>query len=301
MIAVIDPALLVTAQAEGPLSINEEAELAGYVDDAARICRELGARIPSADWYWGKLQRETVRQLHRRAQGPRLRQGLDALHARTKHVDIAAPPAAGRTQMWGAKVLFGYNRLTPEWLGVMERLLIGCAQRDDETVLITRLFEGRNLIRHAAGKSTLDEKTRWRILANVPGRPPRLIRCVRSLRNLRVPWTARFDEKLPDSGHYPFCPPERWWRGGTTSCRTFKSKPAWIDRYGNGWIQPATGGDYHWDVFLEDINLRDGVGLNQINVVAWGTAEREKTPGEIHHVPKEKEPHFRGGGWICPG
>jgi hypothetical protein len=301
MIAVIDPALLLTAQSEGALSTNEEAELVGYVDDAARICRELGAVIPSADWYWGKLQRETVRQLHRRAQGPRLRQGLDTLHARTRHVEIAAPPATGRTQMWGANVLFGYSRLAPEWLGIMERLLIGCAQQNEETVLITRLFEGRNLKRHAAGRSTLDEKTRWRVLANVPGRPPRLIRCIRSVRNWRVSWTARFDEKLPDSGHYPFCPPERWWRGSTEACRTFKSKPAWIDRYGNGWLQPSTGGEYHWDVFLEDINLRDGVGLNQINVVAWGTPEKEKIPGEIHPVPKEKMPHFQGGGWTCPG
>jgi len=99
MIAVLDPALLLTAQAEGALSPHEEAELVGYVDDAARICRELGAVIPSADWYWGKLQRETVRQLHRRAQGQRLRQGLDNLHARAKPVEIAATPAAGRTQM----------------------------------------------------------------------------------------------------------------------------------------------------------------------------------------------------------
>jgi hypothetical protein len=301
MIAVIDPALLLTTEADGALSAEEEAELVACVDDAERICRDFDARIPAADWYWGKLQRETVRSLLRRTKDPRLRQGLDNLRGRAKPVEIAEKPIVGRTQLWGARTLFGDERLAPQWLAVMERLLIGCAQRDEETILITRLFEGRNLVRHVVGKSTLDEKTRWRILANVPGRPPRLIRCVRNPRNLKVSWTTRFDEKLPDTGRYPFCPPDRWWRGTTEVWRTLKSKPAWLDRYGNGWVQPATGGDYHWDVFLEDPKVRDAVGISQINVVTWGNAEKGKIPGEIHHVPQDKKSRFRGGGWTCSG
>lgn len=56
-----------------------------------------------------------------------------------------------------------------------------------------------------------------------------------------------------------------------------------------------------WDVFIEDPNLHEAIGLNALNVVAWGTAEKGKTPGEIHHVPASKKAHFRGGGWTCPG
>ncbi|MCK6587754.1 MAG: hypothetical protein HUU21_25230 [Polyangiaceae bacterium] len=301
MIAIIDPALLLTESAEGPLPPDEEKSLEYAVDDAARICRDQRAVIPAAEWYWNKLQREIVRPLHRQVTGSRLRQGLDALGRSAKPMALGSAPAVGKTRMWGIKPLFAWGRLPSEWFGVMERLLIGCAQQDEETVLITRLFPGRNLTMHAVGRTTLIEKTRWRLYVHVPGRAPRQIPCIRGPRNLAVPWTARFDEKLPDQGRFPFCPPKRWWRRDTKANRTYKSKPAWIDRYGNGWAQPGTGGDYHWDVFLEDPNLQDAVGLHQINVVAWGTTEKGKTPGGLHHVPDDKEPHLKAGcSWTCP-
>ena len=52
---------------------------------------------------------------------------------------------------------------------------------------------------------------------------------------------------------------------------TVVSKPAWVDAYGGGWSQPTTGGDHHWDVFLQDPKLQQAVGINPINVVAWET------------------------------
>jgi hypothetical protein len=298
MIAVLDPALLLTSVAEGPLPEQEEQELAALVDAVRRICREQRVRIPAADWYWGKLRADLLRPLQKRVREPRLREGLDAWQRHTHDIALAGTPTTGKTKLYGVTPLFGWHRL-PGWLDVMRRVLIGCAQLDEPTVLITRLFLGRNMEQRSVQHSTLIVKTRWRLYLHVPGKAPRHVHCVRSPRNLAVPWTTRFDEKLPDRGTYPFCPPPRWWRRDVEAYRTVESKPAWVDRNGTGWAQPTTGGDHHWDVFIQDPGLREAVGVNPINVVAWGNTEG-KTPGDIHHMKKEQRGRFLGGGWTCP-
>jgi hypothetical protein len=230
----------------------------------------------------------------------RLPRALDELIRHAKHISIPEAPITGSIRMWGVKPLFDWHRLDPSWIKVMEQLLVGCAQLDDETILISRLFAGRNLQMHAVAQCTLFEKTRWRIYLHVPGRPPRVVPCIRNPRNLAVPWTARFDEKLPEKGRFPFCPPPKWWRRGTIACGTHTAKPAWIDVHGSGWAQPSTGGDYHWDVFIRDPNLIEAVGLDTINVVAWGNREG-KVPADLDHKPKNKRHLFKdGGGWTCP-
>lgn len=301
IIAVLDPALFLTDQSTGPVPEAEEKALARTVDDVVRICRAEQAIIPSAEWYWKELWVDLLRPLYPRLSDPRLKIGLDEVRHFARSMTLPGRPEQGRTKMWNVKPLFDWKRLPPKWIDIMTDVLVGCAQRDEDTILVTRLFAGRNMRLHAVQRCTLTEKTRWRIYVHVPGRPPRHVPCIRNHRNLTVPWTARLDEKLPASGRYPFCPPLQWWRRRTEVSRTFESKPAWIDRFGNGWIQPATGGENHWDVFLNDVNQREAVGVNQINVVAWGTTERGKAPGEVHHVPKEKEPHInRHSSWTCP-
>lgn len=300
MIAILDPALLLTASPSGPLAADEEKALSKLLDDVARIFRDHGASIPAVDWYWRKLQTELVRPLYRRSSDPRLRRGLDAWQQHTRSWTVAGTPAQGKSRLWGVKALFDWPRLSPEWLAVMERLLIGCAQLGEPTVLVTRLFSGRNLEEHVASGSTLQAKTRWRLYLHVPGKAPCHVPCVRNPRNLAVPWTARFDDKLPDGGRYPFCSPKRWWRRDVRVHGTVMSKPAWIDSRGNGWAQPGTGGDYHWDVFIKDPALEEAVGLDAINVAAWGSTDRGKAPGEIHHISKEKKARFRDPGWTCP-
>ena len=308
MIAILDPALFLTRDPDSslPLDGEEESALAALVDDVARICRDHRARIPAVGWYWNELQRELILPLQRRARaGSRLRQGLDRLRGHAGSVALLERPEQGETKLWGVKPLFRWDRLPPQWLKIMEQLLIGCAPHGKETVLITRLFEGRNLEIHAERRCTLREKTRWRLYVHVPEHPPCHIPCVRSLRNLAVPWTTRFDERLPDTGRFPFCPPPRWWRRDTQAFRAFESRPAWLDRFGSGWAQPATGGDNHWDVFIEEPRLLQRIWHKgkegPINVVTWGTPEEGKTPGDIHHVPKDKRPHFRpDAGWTCP-
>jgi hypothetical protein len=300
MIAILDPALFLTKGSQGPLAADEEREMEALVDDVSRLCRDHHVSVLSADSYWPKLQKELVRPLYLRAKGPRLRQGLNALQHRTRSIALAPSPPAGGIRMWGVKMLFGWSQLAPDWLSIMEQVLLGCVSLAEPVVLVTRLFPGRNMVRHQVQGTTLTEKTRWRVYVHVAGSPPLHVRCVRNARNVAVPWTARFDERLPDGGTYPFCPPASWWLRRIQACRTFKSKPAWIDRFGNGWVQPATGGFHHWDVFLEDQDLQRAVGLNQINVVTWGTTEKGKAQGTIHHVPGDKKAHFKGGGWTCP-
>lgn len=301
MIIVIDPALFIIENSMGTLSSAEESAMNGRIEELNRICREQQGTIPNAPWYWNDLRRDFIGpMIQRTAPGSRLRMGLDRLpyYARSlPQLDIAAQ---GTTRFWGVKPLFGWERLPEKWLEIMERLLNGCAACDDETVLVTRIFPGRNMNVIAIGKCTLTEKTRWELKVIRPGCSPRRIRCVRSTRNIAAPWTTRFDEKLPDSGRFPFCPPPNWWRRDTQVHRTFESKPAWIDRFGSGWTQPATGGDYHWDVFLDAQDLQQSVGLNQLNIVAWGNTEG-KVPGDIHHEPKKKKGRLReGAGWNCP-
>ena len=299
MITILNPALLLTASPQGPLLPTEEKVLSDVVDNVARVCRANPAGIPAVDWYWRKLQMELVRPLRQRTTEPRLRQGLDALQQHARQVTLAGTPTAGTTRLWGVAGLFRWSRLPAEWFEIMERLLIGCAQLGEPIILVTRLFQGRNMAFHAIQRSVLTEKTRWRLYLHVPGQAPRHVPCVRNPRNLAVPWTTRFDEKLPEGGHFPFCPPEFWWRRNVKAHGTVVSKPAWVDGYGGGWSQPTTGGDHHWDVFLQDPKLEEAVGINPINVVAWGNTEG-KIPGDIHHVKTEQKGRFRGVGWTCP-
>ncbi len=311
MIAVIDPALFLVNNPAGALLKVEEDMLCAIIDDVARTCRASRAVIPAAEWYWAKLQNDLVRPLHRLLRGPQLPRALDELRSYTRTFALPEVPDSGTVRLRGVKPLFDWNRLDPSWMGVMERLLIGCAQLHDDVILITRLFDGRNLTRHAVAKSTgiLSEKTRWRLYVHVPGSPPRAIPCVRNLRNLNVPWTARLDEKLPEGGRFPFCPLPRWWLRDTRAFGTHTSKPAWIDTHGSGWAQPSTGGDYHWDVFITDPNLKERVSSNvdsggivtpvAINVVASGTREAGKVPGDLHHEPMDRQVKS-GAGWTCP-
>lgn len=305
MIVVLDPALFLTRTANGPLAPDEEKELIRIMDDVIRICRDNQGTIPAVAWYWNELQRDLLRPLRVRVSaGSRLLQALDRLRLQAGSVALLQKPERGETKLWGVKPLFGWSQLPSKWLDIMEHLLIGCAPYGKDTVLITRLFVNRNLTVRQERRCTLEEKTRWRLYIHVPGHPPCHIPCVRNPRNLEVPWTTGLDERLPDTGRFPFCPPPRWWRRDTLACDTVESRPAWVDRFKNGWAQPATGGHNHLDVFIRDQNLMQRVlhkgKEGPINVVAWGTPERNKIPGHLHH-PGDKKPHLRSNaGWTCP-
>ena len=186
----------------------------------------------------------------------------------------------------------------------MMRAALRALTSDREVILLSLRVEGRNIKQHAAGGSNLDEITRWMLHVQPKGMGHRQILCVYHPRNLQEKWTVRFDWRLPtvsDGARYPFCPPDKWWKATTQAHRTIRSKPAWIDKLGNGWARPniREGAGYHWDVFIESHNMQQTLGLKQINVVADGVPISEGKPGCIHHVPQEKQGKLNDIGWIC--
>jgi hypothetical protein len=211
---------------------------------------------------------------------------------------------AGNAWWAGFAQLFGPHALGVSWEEKMARATLRAVFADAHVVILTRRLLGRNLVTHAAGGSTLDESTRWVLHVQPKGIGHRQVLCVHDPRNLRERWTARFDWRLPssaDGARYPFCPPDHWWKGATTAYRTIESKPAWLDRHGNGWARPniGAGAGYHWDVFIQSHSLQQAVGLPQINVVAFGAPHAEGNPGWIHHLPADKLGKLTGTGWSC--
>lgn len=211
---------------------------------------------------------------------------------------------AGRAWLRGFRQLFGTRDFEPSWEDRMARAALRALAHGTEVVMLTRRIRGRNLEQHAAGGSTLDENTRWTLHLQPRGMDQRQILCVHHPRNLAERWTARFDWRLPGSqrdARYPFCPPEAWWKRSTDAWRTVLSKPAWLDRHGNGWARPNMpgGAGYHWDVFIGPVALKESIGLDQINVVAFDAPAAEGVAGHIHHEPTGKAGKIRPVGWRC--
>jgi hypothetical protein len=307
MIVVIDPAVLLFDGQGGAPTRDEEKELEAAIDDLVRLCRGVDAVIPNVDWYWRPLQSELVRPLVRGAREPRLRQGLDALGRFARAVPLPALPTTGEIRMWGMRPLFAWGRLPAAWHEIMKRLLVGCVLLGEPVVLATRLFAGRNLVRHAVGRTTLAEKTRWRIMLHVPGCPPRAVPCVRSRRNVDVKWTTRFDERLPDGGHYPFCPPDRWWRRDVLAQRTFKSKPCWIDRFGSGGRSLAPAGTCTGTCSSRRLGSSRRSGCRRSTSSRGAPERRGRCPGRSIMSPRTGGRRFAAAGgparaeWLLAG
>lgn len=298
MIGLLDPALLL------PRSDREvERDLALVI----RTCREHAIELTPLDEYWPDLWIELARPLEPQL-GPSARRALHELRKRAEssrlHVAELAPDAgkawwAGFSQLFGVQALGGRS-----WEHRMARATLRAVVADPRVVVLTRRARGRNLSVHAAGGSTLDVTTRWVLHVQPRGIGHRQVLCVHHPRNVREPWTTRFDWRLPsatDGARYPFCPPEKWWKGATQSHRTIESKPAWIDKHGNGWARPniPQGAGYHWDVFIHAPSLQEVVGLRQINVVEFGAPPSEGRVGHLQHVPTAKQGKPTDTGWSC--
>ena len=299
MIGLLDPALFL------PRS-NEEVERdLGFV---IRLCREHAISLVQLHEYWIDLWTGFARPLERQL-GPSARRAVQELRkwaeTSTRYVPELAP-GDGKAWWAGFAQLFGHQVLGVSWEEKMARATLRAVVADPDVVMLTRRMPGRNLTSHVAGGTTLDEITRWVLHVQPKTIGHRQILCVHHPRNLRVRWTARFDWRLPsssDGARYPFCPPAYWWKGMTPSHRTIESKPAWVDKHGNGWARPniAGGGGYHWDVFIRSPTLQEAIGLSQINVVEFGAPPKERgaTPGQLHHVPEDKRGKPTDTGWSC--
>jgi len=298
MIGLLDPALF--------LPRSNDAETERDLDLVVQACRKHAIQLVPLDEYWRDLWTDFARPLERQL-GPSARRALQALRrwaeAPTGHVPALT---SGGDKAWraGFAQLFGHHVLGASWEEKMARVVLRAVVADRNVVMLTRRMPGRNLVFHEAGGSTLDESTRWVLHVQPKGIGHRQILCVHHPRNVLECWTARFDWRLPsssDGARYPFCPPHDWWKGATASHRTIESKPAWLDRHGNGWARPniARGAGYHWDVFIQSPALQEAVGLAQINVVEFGAPSSEGKVGQLHHVPAGKAGRPTGTGWSC--
>lgn len=286
MLAILDPVLFDPRQPLCPRAL----------DELIRLLRREGARIPSAAWYWNVLQRELIRPLSRRHE---YRAGLDQLRGFADDVHFPSPPP--RVSVWSFEAMFA--PLGPGWVDIMMRVVTGAVLSGEESVLLTHLREGRNLIIHPGpGRCTVREKACWDQRVRAGDRPQARVPLVCRRRNLRVPWTCRFDDRLPadaDGAQFPFCPPPDWHKSSVPVVHTHQSRPTWRDRHGNHWARPATGGGHHWDVYLTPARAQE-YGLEQLNITRFGAPSAQGAAGTLHHVPKDKQSRLKStAGWRC--
>ena len=278
---LIDPGLFAP-------SVGGEEELNNCLAESIRILGRSGV-VVNSDEDWADIYKTFISPAFAAAEDQRTKVALSILRKRHSPPKVAtAVSPAVRT--WGILPLMGIfkteatlrsNLLAKSaYFALLARL---------DFCLFSRPMESRNIQTHQVGHSKLIEKTRWRIyLGGIGLRGASAVPCVFSARNVAVPWTARYDEFLPDSGVVPFVPPATWWKRDAVAYRTVASKLAWIDVAGNGWVSPNTPGcPHHWDVhFVRDVDSPNG--LNPANIVRWGAPASQGTCGSVHHVPSGK-------------
>jgi hypothetical protein len=303
MLLVLDPALFLPERLGSPMNADERRQLALTLDEVVQICRTRQARIAGEPSYWRRIQAlaRPLRSLGQDEHGRRIDAAMDALGVLLE--PLTRPPPVHQPRMWGVQMLFGPT-IGPDWLTVMEQVLVRSVLADPVVRIVVRFVEGRNVRRHAVKGCELLENLRWRVQLHVPDRPPAKLDCIRSRRNLDIEWSIRMDDRLPatlDGGACPFCPPDGWWRRDVVVFRTRESRPAWIDLRDNAWARPSTGGGHHWDVYLAP-PLDESIGLAQINIAQYDGQRRDrgKAPGDIHHMPEEKRARLRKEPrWSC--
>lgn len=300
MLAVLDPWLLRVDEARGINPLPYEA-LADLVYMLAR--RQI--IIPAEPFYWQPFVVEVLQPLARLVAGDhRYKQLLDRLRERAIAVPLTT--TVGKLKLAGFDRMF--DDLGPAW-GQRMRLIVSRAALTDDTLLLTRLVLGRNAREvHHDRRVALVERLCWELRVEA-GDHTRAISCVASSRNERIRWTCRYSDELPaheDKAEFPFCPPDDWSDPRRDAFRTHQSRPAWADRLGYFWAEPAaqqaTGKAYHWDVYLDD-RAAESYGLAQLNIARFRPTldhDGQPPPGALHHIPKEKASRLKTTtGWTC--
>ncbi|HRE90315.1 MAG TPA: hypothetical protein PK095_14375 [Myxococcota bacterium] len=298
-VAVLDPAFFAVPVGQA----LDERRLRDDLDRVIQLVRESSLTLCSAPDYWHPVMSELVAPLEKTC-GPDVKQALQVLRRLARVVE-GLPPAGRTGRVWGFKPQFEVERLglSSAWPDRMARAVTRIVSAGHEVVVLTRRIVGRDLERHRSNHIIIDEPLRWRLYVQPGTARPVPIPCVGHARHLKIPWTARFDPRLPaseDEARYPFCPPATWWRRSTVAVTTRQSKPAFIDSHGHGWTRPNTPGTaHHWDVFITSPATIAAVGVDQINVVQHGAPPSEGRPGALHHVPSSKAGRVSDVGWRC--
>lgn len=283
MWAILDPRLF-----------EEHDRLQDVLRQLVTVLRRSKAKIPEIYPYWPRLETERFAPLRR------YNRDLDEIRLyRSREGLGGSVPAASISGL--DHLLKGTD---PDWVSIFADLVLACALAE-ETILVTRLIEGRNLRRHLDqdNREALREKILWDIRIELGASPIRIpLICVE--RNLVVPWTTRFDEALPaieDGALFPFCPPTGW-QDEMVVHGTNKARLCWFDKdRKRSWAQPRTpGAPRHWDVQLNSADLRDEYGLDYLNIVRFGEPPDEGRPGSLHHLPENLRSQLRKEtGWKC--
>ncbi len=295
MIALLDPALFLP---RANRLIQHDFDLIVY------LCRKHAVQLPPLEEYWRPLWSGPGRSLEKQVP-PEIKATIREVQRIAKKPSPTIPklPSDPGT-IWrrGFAQLFDLSRFGgANWEQPMAEAALRATCSGQAVIVITRRMKNRNIRVHAAEQSRFQEPTRWALYVQPRNIGPKRIHCVHHPRNLMDDWTIRFDWRLPGPGKggtHPFCYPDKWWQAGTTACGTVRSKPAWLDRFGNGWARPniSQGAGYHWDVYIENKSQKQLAGADHVNVVAFGVPKKQGQPGNIHHPPEDIG---KRGRWRC--
>lgn len=291
---IIDPGMFVPFIRNGNAGQQAKDALKNNLANLATIIASANARVAYIGDAWQSLYSDHIDAAISQCGDHGVRAAVSLLRRNFRPLDstgavIRAWGALALTQNAGSRQQF--------WASSLADSAVSLLAQGESVAIFTGLDVGRNCVIHQNGHSTVLEKTRWALyFVSVGLNGAVRVPCVSSMRNLSVPWTARFDEALPDAhiaGGFRFVPPNNWVRRASVSLRAVKGRMAWIDIGGNGWVPPNTPGvAYHWDVHFAD--AADSPNrLNPCNIVKWGAPAEEGIPGGIHHVPAGKRARAR--------
>lgn len=269
------------------------------LDELFRILGDRQVTIPKIEPYWGRFLQDCLEPCRVRARGSRARQALRRLAREARTLGASTKPDGFDPD----STMGFFDSLPRDWPSILVEALARCASTRAEISLFTRLEEGRNARVHSGpGECCLVEKCVWRLELIRRDGSSALVPLVRGPRNLALPWTQRYDERLPaesDGATFPFCPIPDWRDPESPVFRTRESRPCWRDASLRYWADPATPGGYHWDVYLPS-GQHESFGLGQLNITRFGAPEGEGRPGDLHHVPTGKKPRRKKTtGWTC--
>jgi hypothetical protein len=302
MICIVDPAFFLPCS--GP---KQEKKRQNQIDAINRASRSRKITILPLEPYWSRLWKDLGHPFKQKATTKELRDALDELQKcgeRHRTALSRCHPLVGKVWRQGFATLFGQKALGADWKQTMTETVVAACQLSEEVVIWVRPLVGRNVTEHRVGESVLHEVTRWQVLVQPQSIGPRAILCLYNERNLVDKWTSRLDWRLPGAKtQYPFCPPANWWNPSVSVQRTIQSKPCLVDANRNGWARPNIndGRGYHWDVYIHDSALANRIGLNPINISQYGSTDRDRAPGTIHHTSTARAAQLRDDcGWTCP-
>lgn len=281
---IIDPFFFWTDPSQKITPVAQKSILDSF--DLLIRLNKAGYQICATLPLWTRINTELMRRLAHSIPSHALQPRIHALNGILQIV--APPPQVGQT--WGIKTLFTFlNFPDPQfWMGEVAAIAGAWINSGIDFQLAMKLIEGRNLKRQSVHHCIIWEKTHWNIYIQQNGQALAApIPCVSSMRNIEVPWTRRYDDYLPDTADaagLAFVPKQNWDDVKTKVIKTVESKPTWVDINDNGWSDTNTPGQgHHWDVYLTLTHLRTKFRSNYVNITKWGTNDRKKQPGSIHH------------------